>query len=157
MIYVFDTNSLSNVLNHYYRDRFPSFWENFDEMVGSKLLISVRETRLELKSKFDDATIDRLKANNDDFFEEPSVRELTFITEIYLIPHFRQNLDRKKLLQGGYFADPFIIAKAKIKEAIVVTEEDRPENGVRIPNICAHFGLECMKLEGFLVKEDWRF
>jgi hypothetical protein len=157
LIYVFDTNSLSNVLNHYYRDRFPSFWEKFDEMVDNKKVISVREARLELKGKFDDATIDRLKVHNDDFFEEPGVEELAFVTEIYSVSHFRQNLDKKKLLQGGYFADPFIIAKARIKGAIVVTEEDRPQNGVRIPNICDHFGIGCEKLEGFLVREDWRF
>lgn len=157
MIYVFDTNSLSNVLNHYYRDRFPSFWEKFDKMVNKKSLISVREARFELKGKFDDTTIDLLKEYSDDFFDEPIVDELAFITEIYSISHFRQNLDRKKLLQGGYFADPFIIAKARIKGGIVVTEEDRPENGVRIPNICDHFGIGCENLEGFLVRENWRF
>jgi len=157
LIYVFDTNSLSNVLNHYYRDTFPSFWEKFDEMVGSKRLISVREARFELKGKFDGTTIDRLKEHNDDFFEEPSVEELAFITQIYSISHFRQNLDRKKLLQGGYFADPFVIAKAKIKGAIAVTEEDRPENGVRIPNICDRFGIGCEKLKGFFVRENWTF
>jgi hypothetical protein len=85
------------------------------------------------------------------------VEELSFITQIYSVPHFRQNLDRKKLLQGGYFADPFIIAKAKIKDAIVVTEEDQPPHGARIPNICEHFGITCVNLEGFLVIEDWRF
>jgi len=154
---VFDTNCLSNVLNHYYRDRFPSFWEKFDEMVGSKRLISVREARFELKGKFDDTTIERLKEHNDGFFDEPTIEELAFITQIYSISHFRQNLDRKKLLQGGYFADPFVIAKARIKGAIVVTEEDRPENGVRIPNICDHFGIGCEKLKGFLVRENWTF
>lgn len=157
MIYVFDNCSLSNILNHYYPDRFPSFWEKFDEIVESGNLISVREARLELKGKFDDDTIDRLKIHNDNFFEEPSVEELEFITEIYRIEHFRQNLERKKILQGGYFADPFIIAKAKIKHGIVVTEEDKPEHGARIPNICDHFDIICEKLEGFLVRENWRF
>jgi hypothetical protein len=158
VIYVCDTNSLSNILNHYYPDRFPTFLEKFDELVGDKRLISVREARFELKGKFDDDNIiDRLKVHNHNFFEEPTVEELAFITQVYSVPHFRQNLNRKKLLQGGYFADPFIIAKAKIKEAIVITEEDRPENGVRIPNICDHFGIECVKIEGFLIKEDWKF
>lgn len=85
------------------------------------------------------------------------MEELAFITQIYSVPHFRQNLDRKKLLQGGYFADPFIIAKAKIKDATVVTEEEHPPHGAKIPNICEHFGITCVKLEGFLAIEDWRF
>jgi hypothetical protein len=126
-------------------------------MINNKKVISVRETRFELEVKFDESTIEQLKKYNAEIFEDPTVEELAFITEIYSIPHFRQNLDRKKLLQGGYFADPFIIAKAKVKEAIVVTEEDHPRNGARIPNICEHFGIECMKLEGFLIVEDWIF
>lgn len=157
MIYVIDTNSLSNVLNHYYRDRFPSFWEKFDEMIKNKQVVSVREAKFELRARFDEISINQLKEYNAEFFEDPTVEELTFITEIYSIPHFQQNLDKKKLLQGGYFADPFIIAKAKTKKAFVVTEEERPKNGVRIPNICEHFAIECLKLEGFLTKENWRF
>jgi hypothetical protein len=157
LIYVFDTNSLSNILSHYYRDRFPSFWEKFYQMIGAKTIISVREARLELKLRFDDTTIDRLRANNSEFFEEPSVGELAFITELYSVAHFRQNLDRKKLLQGGYFADPFIIAKARITSGTVITEEDKPENGARIPNICDRFDIPCKNLEGFLVQENWSF
>ncbi len=157
MTYVIDTNSLSNVLNHYYRDRFPSFWERLDEMIDSARVVSVREARFELESRFDKAVIEQLRAHNSDFFEDPTVEELAFISEIYSVPHFRQNLDRKKLLQGGFFADPFIIAKAKVKEACVITEEEKPDHGARIPNICEHFKIECVKLEGFLVKEDWKF
>lgn len=157
-MYVFDTNSLSNVLRHYYRDRFPSFWEKFDVMLQNKKVISVREARFELERRFQETVIEKqFVMHNPDFFEGPSGEELSFITEIYLIPHFRQNLDRKKLLQGGYFADPFIIAKAAIRQAVVVTEEEHPNHGARIPNICEHFGVECVKLEGFFVKEDWKF
>jgi len=156
-MYVFDTNSLSNILNHYYPDRFPSFWENFAVILQENRVFSVREARFELERRFDNIVINRLVKHNPDFFEDPSVKELSFITQIYSIQHFQQNLDRKKLLQGGYFADPFIVAKAKIKEAIVVTEEECLPNGARIPNICEYFGIECLKLEGFLTKEDWRF
>ena len=158
MIYVFDTNSLSNVLRHYYRGTFPSFWVKFDAMLQAKRVISVREARLELEQRFERAVIqEQFLAHNADFFENPDGAELSFITQIYSVPHFQQNLDRKKLLQGGPFADPFVIAKARVKQAAVVTEEERREHGARIPNICEHFGIECVKLEGFLVKEDWKF
>jgi len=150
-------NSLSNILNHYYRDQFPSFWEKFDGMIQNGNVISVREAKFELKGKFDDNTIEILKRHNANFFEDPIIEELAFVTEIYSIPHFQQNLDKKKLLQGGYFADPFIIAKAKLKEAVVVTEESRPKNGARIPNICDYFGIKRENLQGFLIQENWRF
>lgn len=157
MIYVFDTNSLSNVLNTLYRDSFPSFWKKFDKMIYTKNVISVREAKFELESKFDENTVKLLKRNNGNFFEDPTVEELAFISEIYSIPHFQQNLSKQKLLHGGYFADPFIIAKARSKKAVVVTEESCPKNGARIPNICSHFGIGCENLQGFLARENWRF
>lgn len=157
MIYVFDDNSLSNILHHYYPDRFPSFWEKFDKGVEDGSLISVREVRLELTLKFSNEAIERLMRLNGDFFSSPMADELEHITEIYSVAHFRQNLDRKKLLKGGYFADPFVIAKAWKDVGTVVSEENFKENGAKIPNLCKHFGIECIKLEGFLVRENWRF
>lgn len=157
MIYVFDTNSLSNVLNHYYRHRFPSFWEKFDEAIREGCLVSVRECKFELKDKFSDEAIERLVEHNADFFDSPTTEELAFITQIYSIPHFLQNLERKKLLGGGYFADPFIIAKAKVLDGVVVTEEQLKDTAAKIPNICKHFDIACVNLEGFLLKENWTF
>lgn len=101
--------------------------------------------------------IELLSRQNGDFFEDPTAEELTFIAEIYSVQHFRQNLDKKKLLKGGPFADPFIIAKAKLKDAVVVTEESRPRNGARITNICDHFGIAYENLQGFLARENWTF
>ena len=65
--------------------------------------------------------------------------------------------EKKKLLKGGPFADPFIIAKAKIINAVVVSQEKYKENAVKIPNICKYFNIECINLEGFLTKENWKF
>jgi hypothetical protein len=139
MIYVCDDNSLSNVLSHYYQDRFPSFWERFNEMVSQGSLISVREVKNELSLKFDDEIIIILEKHSKNFFANPTNEELSFITEIYSVNHFQQNLERKKLLKGGFFADPFILAKAWAVKGTVVTEEHYKENGAKIPNICKHF------------------
>ena len=158
MKYVFDTNSLSNVLNHYYVERFPTFWEKFNAKIQGGNLVSVREAKFELQGKFDNDAIEHLSKFNPDFFADPTNEELEFISEIYAITHFRQNLDRKKLLQGGFFADPFIIAKArKTNDGAVVTEEEFKDHGAKIPNICRHFGIPCWTLEEFLEQENWRF
>lgn len=157
MIYVFDTNSLSNILNHYYRDRFPSFWEKFDESVRNGSIVSVREGKFELEQRFSREAIEEIVRLNAEFFAEPTSEEGAFVRQIYSIPHFRQNLEHKKLLQGGYFADPFIIARARVVNGIVVTEEHMRDNGAGIPNICKHFGIEPVNLKDFLSKEDWRF
>ncbi len=95
--------------------------------------------------------------HNKEFYSNPTTDELGFITQIYSATHFRQNLDKKKILSGGYFADPFVIAKAWKEKGTVVTEEDFKENGAKIPNICKQFDIHCLKLEGFLTKEDWKF
>lgn len=158
MMYVFDTNSLSNVLNHYYFERFPTFWEKFFQMIDEKRIVSVREARHELEERFEWPVISNLTDHNADFFGIPGVEELEFVRAIYAIPHFQQNLERKKLLKGGYLADPFIIARARLgPNGVVISEENLMPGAAKVPNICQHFGIPCEKLEGFLTKENWTF
>lgn len=157
MIFIFDTNSLSNILNHYYASHFPSFWARFDLMIKSKNIISVREVYNELTNRFEEDKIERIMNENSEFFANPTIDELNFITQIYAIQHFQQNLDKKRILSGGFFADPFVIAKAWKLNAGVVTEEENKPNAARIPNICDHFNIPCLKFEGFLNENDWTF
>lgn len=159
MIYVFDSNTLSTILSFYYPYTFPSFWEKFNQMIYEIRIISVREAKHELEEKFskESGKIAMLTEQNKDFFEDPNHEELRFITEIYSISHFQQNLEKKKRLKGGAFADPFIIAKALVKEGTVISEESYRKNGTGIPNICKHFDIPCMKLQNFFVKEKWEF
>jgi hypothetical protein len=156
LIYVLDTNSLSNILAHYYPDSFLTFWKFFDEAAADGRLMSVRESKLELEEKFSDEQIKRFLCANGDFFASPSVDELAFITEIYAVPHFQHNLEKKKLLKGGPFADPFIVAKAILVKGVAVTEEKLRPHAAKIPNICDHFGIGCICLKDFFLEEDWK-
>lgn len=61
------------------------------------------------------------------------------------------------MLKGGAFADPFLIAKAKIMDCTVVTEESFKPTSAKIPNICKHFNVKCINLEGFMELEKWKF
>lgn len=47
--------------------------------------------------------------------------------------------------------------KAAVEGCAVVTVEQFKENGAKIPNICGHFGIECLSLEGFMEREGWQF
>lgn len=157
MKYIFDTNTLSNIFNHYYFDRFPSFWEKFNNLIQEGELLSVREARKEIEEKaWGDVLLNWVKVNNI-FFHEPSVDELKFITQIYNVKHFQQNLENKKMLKGGAFADPFLIAKAYMLRGTVITEEKFKKNAAKIPNICEHFNINCIDFEGFLIEKDWKF
>jgi len=35
--------------------------------------------------------------------------------------------------------------------------ESEPKNGAKIPNICRHFSIPCLSLEGFMEEEGWQF
>jgi hypothetical protein len=73
------------------------------------------------------------------------------------VPHFQQVIDRKKILKGGFVADPFVIAKARVERRAVVTMERLKANAARIPNICEHFEIGCLSLERFMEEENWIF
>lgn len=157
MKYVFDNNSLTSIFKFYYFESFPSFWDKFNRLVISGDIVSVREVRRELEAMNRWNYIKNWASDHPNFFESPSKEEMEFITEIYKIRHFQLNIEKKILLKGSPIADPFIIAKAKTNSAIVVTEEKFKENASKIPNICKRFDIEYFDLEGFLIKEDWKF
>jgi hypothetical protein len=121
LTYVFDTSSLSNILNHYYPDRFPSFWARYATAVHAGQILSVREVRHELAKRFEPVDIDHLTGGRPEFFAAPTSAEFDFVRRIYSVPHFQQNLDKKKRLAGGPFADPFLIARAGALGGTVVT------------------------------------
>jgi hypothetical protein len=60
-------------------------------------------------------------------------------------------------LSGKPVADPFVIAKTKVIEGIVVTNEANKNHGAKIPNICEHFNVKCFNLEKFMEVENWSF
>ncbi|NCC61082.1 MAG: DUF4411 family protein [Verrucomicrobiae bacterium] len=157
MRYVFDSNSLINLFKHYYPDRFPSLWERFYNLVDAGNLVSVREVFNEI-STADDSLAAWAKEQKHTLFSEPTIEEFQFVTEIFRVPHFQGIIRRKERLKGRPVADPFVIARARILEkGCVVTEENHTENAAKIPNVCNHFDIPCIKLEGFMKEEGWIF
>jgi len=73
------------------------------------------------------------------------------------VQHFQAMIRKKERLKGKPVADPFVIAKAKISGVWVVTQEKLKENAAQIPNVCKHFEIPCINLEGFMEKENWTF
>jgi len=61
------------------------------------------------------------------------------------------------MLLGTPVADPFIIARAAVLRGTVVSEESSVNGKINIPAACGHFGLSCMKLDGFLRERGWSF
>jgi len=157
MKYIFDNNTLSGIFRHYYRDSFSSFWTLFDKMVLEGNILSVREVHNEIKKLTRKDELEAWAKSNPVFFHDPTNEELQFITQIYSVPHFFNSISQQKLLKGGPFADPFIIAKAFVEQGTVVSMEKPKPNAAKIPNICEHFHIPCINLQVFLKQNNWRF
>jgi len=156
MIYVFDTSAFI-VIGHYYPERFPTFWERFEEYTHDSKICSVREVFNELNTRASKAHLTEWINNHKNIFLIPGRDEMNFVSDIFKVPHFRYLVGKKQQLNGKPVADPFVIASAKIKSACIVTEESKKENASRIPNICEHFNIECTNVEGFMEREGWEF
>jgi len=156
MRYVFDSDSLINLFMHYYPRRFPTLWEQFDALVSGGELISVREVFNEIGSS-EDSLGTWAKEQKNILFLETTVEEFKFVAEIFQVRHFQAMIRKQERLKGKPVADPFVIARAKILNACVVTQEKKTENAAKIPNVCDHFGIPCINLEGFMEKENWTF
>jgi hypothetical protein len=114
----------------------------------------------ECKHECNDGPVETLRnwtKAHDEFFHIPSAAEGKYVAQIYSVRHFQQNIEQRKLLKGGRIADPFVIAKAATEGRTVVTMEEFKPNGAKIPNICQHFGVECISLEQFMEREGWQF
>ena len=145
MAYVFDTNCFI-VIGHYYPEQFPSFWEKFNQTVENKKIISVREVRRELDiNAAEDHLVEWIKLHRN-IFVTPSSAVMQLVNEIFSVPHFRASLPDRTLLVDNPFADPFVIAQAKVMNYCVVTQESEKPHAARIPNICEYFDVDWTNL-----------
>ena len=156
MIYVFDTSAFSQLFRSYYRSRFPSLWEQFEQLVADGQITSTREALRELEDRSIPGIPDWC-ADNPHIFPAPTAEEGAFVARIFAVAHFQQVIEQKKLLKGGKNADPFLVARAGVLGASLVSMEEEKPNSAKVPNICKHFGIPCLTVERFMEEEDWTF
>jgi hypothetical protein len=156
MSYAFDTSALSTLFRNYYRTVFRSLWAGFDALVADDKVLSTREVLREIEDGAPENLM-RWATEHSEIFASPTAEEAQFVSQIYAVPHFQNNIEGKKLLRGGRLADPFVIARAAVSGATVVTMEILRPNAADIPNICQHFDIRCLSLQGFMEAEGWSF
>ena len=156
MKYVFDSDSLINLFGHYYPETFRTLWEKFHALVAAGELISVREVFNEIGSR-DDSLASWAKEQKNILFLESTTEELKFVGEIFQVRHFQAMIRKQERLKGKPVADPFVIARAKVSGACVVTQEKKTEHAAKIPNVCDYFEIRWINLEGFMKEENWTF
>lgn len=140
MSYCVDTSGwLDGWQRHYPPDVFPSMWTKLDVHVNSGEILSSEEVYLELKKKSDELH-DWIQARKQMLvpLDEPiQLRAASLLSE------FPRLVDT---LRGRSKADPFVIATAMERGAIVVTGEpltgklDKP----RIPDVCQVKKIRCI-------------
>lgn len=155
-MYVVDSDTLIHLFHYYYQERFPSLWNKFDAMIEEESIISVSEVFREIENG-QNRLASWAKSKKQKIFKKPAPEELVFVAEIFKISHFQELISERSRLKGKPVADPFIIARAKIQNGCVITQEKNTPNAAKIPNVCQNFGVDCIDLEGFMVREEWRF
>jgi hypothetical protein len=157
-MYVFDTNSLIVLFNYFYVERFPSLWAQFDELIAAERIVSVREVYNEILAYGNvDSRLVQWAKGHRALFAQPSVEEMEFVTKVFSVAHFRALIKRKQTLEGRPVADPFLVAKAKLGNATLISQEELRENAAKIPNVCEYFNVQYTNLEGFMEAEGWQF
>ena len=167
MRYVIDTGFFI-IARDFYMEIFPSFWEKLDVAAYNEDFSSVEEVRREIEEYGgkQEQLIAWIKEHKK-LFTSPTIEEQEKVREILAAKEgFHTLLSKKQQMRPGPFADPFIIAKAIVTESVVVTRElpntktDRNgkiQGNYKIPNVCAHYGVDCITPEQFMHNEGWRF
>jgi len=157
MIYVFDSSPLIVLFRHYYPDRFLTLWERFNGMILEEKIISCREVANEITKYGNSDRLSEWVKNNRTIFQQPNIEELHFVKKIFQTNHFQTLIRQKERLQGKPVADPFIIARAKLKNGTLITQERWKENAAQMPNVCEKYDIPCIDLEQFMEIENWTF
>ncbi len=149
--YIIDTCSLTAMRRVYPRDVFPSAWEKLDDLAESEIIASTEDVFEEIKSQDDE--ILEWAYEFEGMFHPLS--EVIQLSAIKILKTHDNLIDLRKRKSG---ADPFVIATAMVHSCIVVTEE-KPSGGPsrsKIPDVCQHYGIKCIKILDMLRKEGLR-
>ena len=142
--------------------QYINFWNKFDSHVDNEKIISVREAYQEIKNGGDNLA-EWAEKNKKSFFHIPEQEELIFVQKIFQNKHYQKLIKIRNIASGTPVADPFLIAKAKVIQGCLITEDGffrdgRLKLGSPSPAfICKELGIECLNLTNFMKKERWSF
>jgi len=115
-------------------------------------LIASEEVLRELEKKADD--LHAWARQHDHMFAptdaeiQGAVRAILARPELYLLVDSHKNRS---------WSDPFVIALAKLRGCVVVSQEfptNNPTNP-KIPDACRHLGIRCISLLDLILEEGW--
>lgn len=142
MVYCVDTSGwLDGWERQYPPDVFPTLWTKIEELIDAEEIISSEEVYVELQKKADELH-DWVK--NRKQMLVPLTEEIQVIAA-ELLREYPRLVDT---LRGRSKADPFVIATAMERGAIVVTGEPLTGkmNKPRIPDVCQAKGINFLQM-----------
>lgn len=154
-LYCLDTSALINAWNkHYSPVVLPSIWAAVEALAAEQIAVSCRAVYKELAKQDDDLFAWSKKHRA--MFEEPTASVTQQIREVMAaFPNIAAI--------GGTTneADPWVVAHAKIRGAIVVTYEQRqnnikPTKPPKMPNVCEAFDVPWTPMLDFLAANNVR-
>jgi len=140
MTYCVDTSGwLDGWQRHYPPDVFPTLWQRIHERIMAGEIIASEEVYIELSKKADDLH-DWVRERKQMLVPIDEAVQAQATALLMAHPRLVDTLRNRSM------ADPFVIATALVRNAVVVTGEpftgkmDRP----RIPDVCQARGIRCM-------------
>ena len=156
VIYSLDTSALIAAFHERYPiENFPSLWREIEALIKngqlkmSQIVFDEAMRDTEIKQWCDE---NQLKPDFQMAIDE-SVQEQ--VSEV--LSEFPRLVDNRTGKSG---ADPWVIALGlTIENCVVVTEENptHSENRPKIPDVCTHFNLQCIKIVELIERENWVF
>lgn len=156
MKYSIDSSSLITAWNSLYPpDVFAGVWSRLSSAIDDEGAVKITE-----------AVYIELERQRDTLFDWVDQRNTSFI-----VPFDRDIQKGVTTIQADYpslvdienerdFADPFVIALAKMNSCTVVTEENlvgQQAKRLKIPNVCLGMEIDYLNFLGMIRAESWTF
>jgi hypothetical protein len=154
-LYSADTSALIDGLERYYpEETFPALWREIDSLIAARRFMISEEVWEEARVR-DAAAKAWCESRGKESMTAPTDEDVVQAVQD-ILQAFPRLVNNQK---GRNRADAFVIAVARLKNAIVVTGEgaggtqERP----RIPYICDQLGIECIRFLDIIRLEGSKF
>lgn len=152
--YCFDTSIFIDGMGKRYPPIvFGSVWEYVERLIKDGRIRSPREVMDEIE-RYDDDVFKWVKSRRQFIVDEDDATQIAAAEVMKEYPGFVAKGNERAC------ADPFVIAMARAHNLVVVSQEElvatHRKTKPKIPNACLKFGVECLDIVKFLVREGIR-